>query len=148
MAGDRAQTFSLVVADIYELAGLLRRHGDLMAQALGQSQARWQVLSVAAEDGWTVPRIAERLGITRQAVQRVVDDLAGDGQVELLDNPAHQRSPVVALTSTGRRTLAAITASAHSWHLEVTAGVSAAQLDRVHREVGDLLGRVRDVEPS
>ena len=74
---DATPQIPLLVADLYEAAGALRRHGDRLAAAAGQSQARWQLVSVASAGGWTVPRIAHRLGITRQAVERVADDLLG-----------------------------------------------------------------------
>lgn len=58
----------LVVA-VYDAASALRRLGDAEADVAGQTQARWQVMNVAAHGRWTVPQIARRLGVQRQSVQ-------------------------------------------------------------------------------
>src|ERR1039457_1614568 len=71
---------SVLVADVYELAGSFRELGDTIARKAGQTQARGQVLSAASAGGKTVPQIARRLGYARQSVQRVVDIL---GEMQL-----------------------------------------------------------------
>ncbi len=88
-----ADEMALLVADVYELAGLLRRSGEAIAAREGQTQARWQFLSVISGDALTVPQAARRLGVTRQAVQRVANELVDDGLAELVANPDHRTSP-------------------------------------------------------
>src|SRR5262245_50115913 len=102
----------MLVADIFEAAGVLRRSGERIARRVGQTQSRWQTISAASVPGQTVPAIARRLGVTRQAVQVVVNDLARDQLVRLVPNPVHRRSPFVALTPQGRRVLAGLTEAA------------------------------------
>jgi DNA-binding MarR family transcriptional regulator len=97
-----------LVADVYELAGLFRRSGEAIAAREGQTQARWQFLSVIADDPLTVPQAARRLGVTRQAVQRVVNELLDDGLVEPEANPDHRTSSLMTLTGSGRQVLARI----------------------------------------
>jgi DNA-binding MarR family transcriptional regulator len=123
----------LLIADLFEAAGAMRRHGDRLAAASGQTQARWQLLSVVSEGDWTVPRIARRLGITRQSVQRVADALAGDGLIEAQPNPHHERSPLLRLTPAGREALDAITAEARTWHARVARGLDADELAAARR---------------
>ena len=82
----------LLIADLFEAAGAMRRRGDQIAAVAGQTQARWQVLSVLSDGHWTVPQVARRLGVSRQAVQRIVDELRNDGLVGLKPNPDHERS--------------------------------------------------------
>lgn len=53
-------------------------------------------------DARTVPQLARTLGLTRQVVQRSVDDAQARGLVQLTVNPAHRRSSLVVLTTTGR----------------------------------------------
>ena len=50
----------------------------------------------------TVPQIARSLWITRQGVQRLVDDARRLGHLEARPNPDHKRSPLIALTEAGR----------------------------------------------
>lgn len=60
-----------LVADVFELAGLLRRSGEVVAAREGHTQARWQLLSVVSDRALTVPQAARRLGVTRQVVAEV-----------------------------------------------------------------------------
>jgi len=119
---DLAREAALFIADVYEVAGRLRRSGDALARPVGQSQARWQILSVISAGTWTVPRVAERLGVTRQNVQRITDELCADGLAELVPNERHARSPIVLLTTAGRRALETLAARA----VELDASVGEA----------------------
>src|SRR5438309_10079220 len=93
-----AEAYRLLVADVYELAGESRRSSDALAGRVGQTTARWHVLSVVSDGPRTVASAARRLGLARQSVQRVVDDLVAAGQLALRDNPDHARAPLVAPT--------------------------------------------------
>jgi DNA-binding MarR family transcriptional regulator len=50
----------------------------------------------------TVPQIARSRFVSRQHVQTLVNVLSAQGYVEFVDNPAHQRSPLVHLTPCGK----------------------------------------------
>jgi DNA-binding MarR family transcriptional regulator len=136
------ETYQLLVADIYELAGALRRHGDELAGAVGQSQARWQVLSVLSDGDWTVPDAARRLGVSRQAVQRIADLLVEEGSAEYEPNPGHKRSPYVRLTRSGAAALASIDEAASTRRSQVLRDVSAADLEHAHSVLRTLLAQV------
>ena len=49
----------------------------------------------------TVPQIAQMRPTSRQRMQRLADELAGDGLVTFIDNPKHRRSKLVQLTLKG-----------------------------------------------
>jgi DNA-binding MarR family transcriptional regulator len=49
----------------------------------------------------TVPQIAQMRPTSRQRMQRLADELAAEGLVELIDNPRHRRSKLVRLTRKG-----------------------------------------------
>jgi DNA-binding MarR family transcriptional regulator len=102
---DRVDAYRLLMADVYELAGESRRSSEELARQEGQTAARWHVMSVLSDGARTVASAARRLGLARQSVQRVVDDLARAGMVELHDNPDHRRAPLVTLTEEGLATL-------------------------------------------
>lgn len=60
------------------------------------------VLEVVADrEPMTVPQIAGILDVSRQAAQRLVNDLRDAGHVRLEANPRHRRSPLVDLTTQG-----------------------------------------------
>ena len=54
-AGDPGE-LALLVADVFEAAGVLRRYGERTAATAGQTQARWQLLSVVSENLHTASR--------------------------------------------------------------------------------------------
>lgn len=84
--------------------GALMAAGERLTALSGLTSARWQVLSVIAraERPETVANIARNMGLTRQAVQRVANDLAATGLVAFAPNPHHKRAVLVMLTATGQ----------------------------------------------
>jgi DNA-binding MarR family transcriptional regulator len=135
------EALPLLVADVFEAAGMLRRAGDALAGRVGQTQSRWQLLSVISEGEWTVAAAARRLGISRQAVQKVANALGHDGLVAFEANPGDRRAPLVRLTRTGRETLAAITAGARAWHARMSHGLSAEDLETARHQLRTLTAR-------
>ena len=99
------EQYRLLMADVYELAGLSRRTSEAIARELGQTVARWHVLSVLSAGPCTVPATARRLGLTRQGVQRVADDLLAARLLTASPNPDHARSPLLTLTNRGQLVL-------------------------------------------
>ena len=140
---NEADELALLVADVYELAGALRASGDRLARRAGQTQARWQVLSVVSEGAWTVPTIASRLGVTRQAVQRIADDLAEEGSLRYIENPAHRRSPLLEPTTVGRAALAAIGASSLLWRSQVAESVTQQEVKATREVLRRILNAIR-----
>jgi DNA-binding MarR family transcriptional regulator len=94
-----------LVAEVFELAGALRRDGEATAKRAGQTQARWQVMWIATTGRLSVAMIARRLGLARQSVQRVADEIVAEGLATFEPNPDHQRSPLLILTSDGQAVL-------------------------------------------
>ncbi len=129
----------LIIADIYELAGCLRKRGDDIAAKIGQTQTRWQVMSAASGQPMSVPQIARRLGLTRQAVQRTADLLVGEGLAGYVGNPDHRASPHLILTKRGREALRRLTVAARAGHEAVAAKVGALDLPALRRDLRRLL---------
>ena len=99
----QSQAITDLVLQSFRLNGALLAAGDALVADLGLTSARWQVLGAIALAGrsLTVAQIARRMGLTRQAVQRVVNDLAAMGLLQLHDNPDHKRARLVGLTQRG-----------------------------------------------
>ena len=137
----RAESYRLLVADVYELAGVSRGSSEQIASAQGQTVARWHVMSVLSDQAFTVPAIARRLGLTRQSVQRVADELVDEGVVKRSGNPDHQRSPLLALTTEGRETLRKIVIASDADRSQrlARAGVTVAELDAARETLRKLL---------
>ncbi len=138
----------IIVADIYELAGRLRDYGETIARTVGQTQARWQVMSAAASDRpHTVPQIARVLGVTRQNVQRIADLLVAEGAAEYRDNPDHRASPHLVLTRHGRAALDRLTKAAGGYHARIARKLSAADTLSLQRGLRRLLEAMDGIEP-
>ena len=98
-------------ANIYTLLRLVRpivlnsaRVVEAEVRALGWTVGSRAVMEVLdAEAPLTVPRVAARLSLARQNVQRHVDELTRVGHVHAIPNPAHQRSVLIQPTAAGRR---------------------------------------------
>ena len=93
-----------LVLAVFEANGQLVDTGNRLAQPLGLTAAWWQVLGALGYSPVPLPvaHIARNMGLSRQAVQRVVDLLHTRGLVTLEPNPHHQRAKLVVLTEAGR----------------------------------------------
>jgi DNA-binding MarR family transcriptional regulator len=116
------------------------RLADVLHRDVGVSAPMRAVLEYLERNGPTpVPRIAQRRGVSRQHVQTIVNELLDAGLVDLRDNPAHQRSHLVALTADGRRTVDAVQRSERK-ALDFALGEVD---DRELRSATDVLRRLR-----
>jgi DNA-binding MarR family transcriptional regulator len=141
--GDDPDAFALLVADVFDAAGVLRRYGERTAASAGQTQARWQLLSVVSDGDWTVPMAAERLGTSRQAVQRIANELVADGLAVFEDNPRHRRSPFLRLNGEGRRVLGDISNEARRRHQPLLEEIGALDISEARAALRRLTAAVR-----
>ena len=137
----------IIVADIYELAGRFREYGEAIARTVGQTQARWQVMSAASDGPHTVPQIARVLGVTRQNVQRIADLLVTEGSAEYQNNPDHRASPHLILTKRGRAALDQLTKAASGYHARLARKLSPSDVASIHRGLLRLLEALNDIDP-
>ena len=120
-----------VVLATFRIGGLLLTVGSRLAAQEGLTAARWQVLGAVALAArpLTVPQIARRMGLTRQAVQASVNRLLDDAMVETSENPDHRRSPLVRLTELGSQKYAAVDRRQIRWINELSAGLKLPDLE-------------------
>jgi DNA-binding MarR family transcriptional regulator len=122
-----------LVLAVFRLNGRLLAAGDRMTRPAGQTSARWQVLGAIDPEPRTVSQIARVMGLTRQSVQRTADRLQAEGIVSYVDNPAHRRAKLVALTTRGRSVLDGITQRQVVWANDLGARLGEADLRRALR---------------
>jgi DNA-binding MarR family transcriptional regulator len=98
-----AHPASILALDTFRLNGALIALGDALVAPLGLTSARWQVMGAIAEarGGLPVAGIARNMGLVRQSVQRIADELAAVGLVRFAPNPHHRRAKLVQLTERG-----------------------------------------------
>src|SRR3984885_10641462 len=98
------ETGTDLVLETFRLNGRLLVSGDELVADLGLTSARWQVLGAMALSPvpLSVAQIARNMGLTRQAVQRLVNEMQGDVLVRLAPKPHHQRAKLGVLSATGK----------------------------------------------
>jgi DNA-binding MarR family transcriptional regulator len=106
-----------LVLETFRLNGRLLASGDALVADLGLTSARWQVLGAAALSAvpLSVAQIARNMGLTRQAVQRLANEMEADGLVRFAPNPHHQRAKLVLLTAAGKTAFAAAMKRQAAW---------------------------------
>jgi DNA-binding MarR family transcriptional regulator len=121
-----------VVALIDESVLLFRRLRGVAAEVHGRgalSAGRRYLLKDLSRHGpRTVPQLARARSVTRQHVQALVNPLVERGYLELTDNPAHKRSPLVRLTASGRGSVEEMNRRETGLWKGLEPGVSAAEL--------------------
>ena len=91
-----------IILEIFELSGLLILEGDALTKEFGLTSARWKVLgALAMANSATVPDIARTMGLTRQAVQRLANELKKEGLINSQTNPKHKSAKLYTLTPKG-----------------------------------------------
>ncbi len=92
-----------LILEVFRVNGGLIAAGDRLVADLGLTSARWQVLGAIALSPVPEPvaRLARAMGLHRQGVQRIVNELEAEGIVALDDNPHHRRAKLVRLTKKG-----------------------------------------------
>lgn len=106
------------LAEVYLVVGPLYRRAlravELAAPQEGLSVGVRAVLDQLRRAGpLTVPQMGAAQSLSRQFVQRMVNEAAGAGLVELVDNPAHRRSRLVRLTDRGQAVIDAVARREH-----------------------------------
>ncbi len=133
-----------LILELFRLNGRLLAAGDRLVAPLGMTSARWQVLGAAALAAApeTVARLARAMGLNRQGVQRIVNELEAEGFVELRPNPHHARAKLVGLTARGRATFAAADRLQAPWVNALAQGRGAAALSAAAALLRDLRERL------
>ncbi|MEM8814848.1 MAG: MarR family transcriptional regulator [Pseudomonadota bacterium] len=131
-----------LILEVFQSNGALLAAGDELVGDLGLTSARWQVLGALALEGrpLTVAQIGRRMGLSRQAVQRVVNDLVADDVLAFENNPDHRRAKLVALTERGQAVYSQADARQIDWVNELGKGISPQDLQNV-RELLALIGQ-------
>lgn len=123
---DTTDAITEVMLAIFRLNGIILEHGDGLTEEFGLTSARWQVLGAISLSGrpQTVPDIASRMGVTRQAAQKQINLLEEAGMVVRHANPRHQRSPLYALTKAGEDAYGRIMVKYGKWTDELAKGAA------------------------
>jgi DNA-binding MarR family transcriptional regulator len=119
-----------LVLETFRLNGRLLEAAQGLAAEGGITAAWWQVLGGVLDEPRSVADVARRMGLTRQAVQRIADLLVARGLAEYRANPAHRRAKLLACTEAGYWAIRRIALAAHPWADRIGGQVGTAELQR------------------
>lgn len=141
-AGDAMLSLCLEVFNAsFKLRAASKKTGAVTAWGAGA----WGLLrSLVNEGPMTVPDIARSRPVARQHIQKLVNELAADGLVELIDNPAHKRSRLVRITRKGRAHFEAVTRRLEQMTTELAAGMRASDLRQAERVIAEIAARAAE----
>jgi DNA-binding MarR family transcriptional regulator len=142
----RSDRLTALILEVFRLNGRLLSSGDALVADLGLTSAKWQVLGAIALGSAPQPvsRIAREMGLTRQAVQRSVNELLAAGVVELAPNPHHQRAPLVLLTAAGRALYARAAERQRPWASGLSSGLSEKALGEALDVIRTIRGKLEE----
>lgn len=137
--------------EVFALIGPLyrrvQRKIEQDAPAQGLSVGVRAVLDLLREQGpMTVPQMGRAQSLSRQFVQRMVNDATARGFVETIPNPAHQRSSLIRLTDDGLAAITAVTAREHALLRQVGDDLTDADVAACTRVLSRMLELFDDVE--
>ena len=138
------ESLTEIILEIFRLNGSLLEVGNKITKPLNLTSARWQVMGAIeiANQPLTVAQIARRMGLTRQAVQRITNDLLKLRMVELSPNPDHKRSPLVSISTKGEKTMVDLNKSQAKWVSKLAEGISERELNKVFKMLQEIRNRI------
>jgi DNA-binding MarR family transcriptional regulator len=144
--GAGEDTLTALIIEVFRLNGCLLESGDGLVGDIGLTSARWQVLGAISDAATPLPvaHIARNMGLTRQAVQRIANELEHDGLVRFAPNPHHERAKLVLLTDAGSRAFATAMRRQGPWVAQLARGLKSTDLETTLRVVAHLRRRLED----
>jgi DNA-binding MarR family transcriptional regulator len=139
-----------LILETFRLNGRLLAAGDELVGGLGLTSARWQVLGAvaAAKVPLSVAQIARAMGLTRQAVQRLANDMQRDGLLHFAANPQHRRAKLVVMTPRGQGAYTAAMKRQAPWAQSLGQALTAQQIAAAAAVLRALRARLEGDEPS
>ena len=112
----------------FRLNGRLMDAAQQLAGAGGLTATEWRVLGGVLDEPHSVAEIGRLMGMTRQGVQRVADQLVDRGLAEYRPNLAHRRAKLLACTEAGYWAIRQIALVQRPWADQIAADIDAAEL--------------------
>lgn len=137
--------------EVYNLVGPLYRRAQRKVEqdvpSEGISAGIRFVLNMLRMHGpMTVPEMGRAQAISRQFVQRMVNDAVARHLVESVHNPAHKKSSLIRLTAEGRSTITAVLDRERAVLRQAGVGLTDADVAGCIRVLSRLLHHLDNVE--
>lgn len=136
-----------LILEVFRLNGRLLLAGDRLVADLGLTSARWQVLGaiVYAVEPRPVAWLARSMGLNRQGVQRIVNEMEGQGLVTFQSNPHHKRAHLVVITKHGSQMFRAAEGLQIPWVNRLAAGLEVREIQAAAAVAKLVRERLEDV---
>jgi DNA-binding MarR family transcriptional regulator len=145
---NRAELLHAVIDETRRLFHRLANVAERTHADLGLTASQRAVLETLSSAGpQSVPQIARAKGVSRQHIQTIANALLDAALIETRDNPAHQRSPLLALTPEGERCFQQVERREQAILAELAQRFRLADLDtaaRTLKTASDLLEETHD----
>ncbi|WP_230660790.1 MarR family winged helix-turn-helix transcriptional regulator [Psychrobacter sp. I-STPA10] len=137
---------SNLMLDLFKLNSRVLTAGDRLVADLGMTSSRWQVLGtiMASEQPQPVSWLARDMGVSRQNVQRIVNDLAKEDLVAFEPNPHHQRAHLVVLTAKGQQIFHEADQRQTPWVNALAEGIALEDIQAMHRVIMTLAEKLEE----
>lgn len=144
------EAMTSLILRIFRANGALLAAGDRLVADLGLTSARWQLLGAISDQGApaTVAQLARTIGVTRQAIQRIANDLAAEDVIVFRANPRHKRAPLLALTDGGEALFDRAMQRQQPWATRLGATVSAGRASDACDTLDSLVAAVEAMSPG
>lgn len=146
MLSETTRPIDELMFEIFRVNDTLLAVGDATVKDVGLTSASWLVLGAIALSPTPLPvaQLAFRMGLTRQAVQRRTNEMAGRGLVAFEENPKHRRARVVVFTAAGRAAYeGAMSRWRSHWTLAMEEILTQEEIEETMRRLRRLRGLVQ-----
>jgi DNA-binding MarR family transcriptional regulator len=133
-----------LILETFRLNGRLLEAGDELVRPLGLTSARWQVLGAIAASSVPLPiaHVARNMGLSRQAVQRLANEMEKDGLVRFAPNPHHERAKFAVMTEPGRAAFRSAMTRQRRWAQSLAEGLSNDSVKEALRMLRELRNKL------
>jgi DNA-binding MarR family transcriptional regulator len=127
-----AEAVTALILETFRLNGRLLAAGDALVRDLGLTSARWQIMGAIALSPVPLPvaSIARNMGLARQTVQKLVNEMESDGLLRFAPNPHHRRAQLVLFTDQGRAAYEAARQKQQPWAQTLADGLAPEEIQQ------------------
>lgn len=135
-----------LILEIFQINGELLDAGNQITAPHGLTSARWQVMGAIDLEGQplTVSQIARRMGLARQGVQRLINELSKSGIVVANPNIDHKRAPLFSLSTKGRKIMDEINIAQAEWVNALASGKTTSSLEETTEMLRAIKGQLQN----
>jgi len=141
---DAGEALTKLIPQVFHLNSELGSAQNRLMRDIGLSTSLWRVLEVVSQASRPlhVASFARAMRVSRQSIQKTVNELKADGYVKLADNPRNRQAKLVLLTEKGLRAFRIGTMRQVPWANRLAGGLGVDAIAALLRTVQILTERL------